>query len=59
MNDLIEIIEDLEMLEVLNDGAKDGHIEFLLNKYRERFADAEADLERQYEMFSQEVMANV
>lgn len=57
MNDLIEIIEDLEMLEVLNDGAKDGHIEYLLNKYRERFEDAEADLERQYEMFSQEMVA--
>ena len=59
MNDLIEIIEDLEMLEVLNDGAKDGHIEFLLAKYRERFAEAEADLERQYEMFSEELMSNV
>lgn len=59
MNDLIEIIEDLEMLEVLNDGAKDGHIEYLLTKYRERFAEAEADLERQYEMFSEELMSNV
>ena len=57
MNDLIEIIEDLEMLEVLNDGAKDGHIEYLLKKYRERFEDAEVDLERQYEMFSQEMVA--
>jgi len=55
MNDLIEMIEDLEMLEVLNDGAKDSHIEYLLKKYRGRFADAEADLERQYEMFSAEL----
>ena len=57
MNDLIEMIEDLEMLEVLNEGAKDGHIEYLLKKYRGRFADAEADLERQYEMFSAELMS--
>lgn len=57
MNDLIEMIEDLEMLEVLNEGAKDGHIEFLLKKYRDRFSEAEADLERQYEMFSAELMS--
>lgn len=58
MNDLIEIIEDLEMLEVLPEGgSRDAHIEFLLNKYRERFEDAEADLERQYEMFSAELMS--
>ena len=51
MNDLIEIIEDLEMLEVLDTASKEVHIEFLLNKYKERFKEAEADLERQYEMF--------
>lgn len=55
MNELIEIIEDLEMLEVLDTASKEAHIEFLLNKYRERFADAEADLERQYEMFKDEL----
>jgi hypothetical protein len=50
MNDLLEIIEDLEMLEVLNDGGgKDAHIEFLLSKYRTRFEDMEQDLERQGE----------
>lgn len=58
MNDLIEIIEDLEMLEVLPEGGtREAHIEFLLNKYRDRFEDAERDLERQYEMFSNELMA--
>lgn len=58
MNDLIEIIEDLEMLEVLDTVSREAHIEFLLNKYRQRFEDAEADLERQYEMFSNtELMA--
>ena len=51
MNELLEIIEDLEMLEVLDTASKEAHIEFLLNKYKERFKDAEADLERQYEMF--------
>ncbi len=50
MNDLLEFIEDLEMLEVLNDGGgKDAHIEYLLAKYRERFEDIERDLERQGE----------
>ena len=51
MNDLMEMIEDLEMLEVLNDGGgKDAHIEFLLQKYRTRFEDAERDMERQMEL---------
>jgi len=51
MNDLMEMIEDLEMLEVLNDGGgKDAHIEFLLKKYRTRFEDAERDMERQMEL---------
>ena len=58
MNDLIEMIEDLEMLEVLPEGgSRDAHIEFLLDKYRSRFESAEADLERQYEMFSSEMVA--
>jgi len=50
MNELLEMIEDLEMLEVLNDGGgKDAHIEFLLKKYRTRFEDAERDMARQAE----------
>ena len=51
MNDLLEFIEDLEMLEVLNDGAKDGHIEYLLKKYRERVEAFERDMERQEDLF--------
>ena len=56
MNELLEIIEDLETLEVLHDGgSKDAHIEYLLKKYRERFKKAEADMERQYELFQDQL----
>ena len=56
MNDLLEIIEDLEMLQVLHDGgAKDNHLEDILKKYRERFKKAEADMERQYELFQDQL----
>lgn len=51
MNDLIEYIEDLEMLDALDTVSKEAHLEFLINKYKVKFADAEADLERQAEMF--------
>jgi hypothetical protein len=51
MNDLIEYIEDLEMLDALDPVSKEAHLERLLSKYKTRFADAEADLERQAEMF--------
>ena len=50
MNDLIEYIEDLEMLEALDPVSKEAHLEFLINKYKVKFNNAEADLERQYEM---------
>ena len=50
MNELIEYIEDLEMLEALDTVSKEAHIEFLLNKYKERFKTQEGDMERQYEM---------
>ena len=55
MNELLEIIEDLETLEVLHDGGKDAHIEYLLKKYRERFKKAEADMERQYVLFQDQL----
>ena len=51
MNELLEIIEDLEMLDALDPVGKEAHLERLLSKYRTRFAEAEADLERQYELF--------
>lgn len=50
MNDLIEYIEDLEMLEALDTVSKEAHLEFLINKYKERFKTQEGDMERQYDM---------
>ena len=50
MNDLIEYIEDLEMLEALDTVSKEEHLEFLINKYKERFKKEEGDMERQFEM---------
>lgn len=49
MNELMEIIEDLEMLDALHDAGKEAHLDLLLTKYKTRFADAEADMERQAE----------
>jgi len=51
MQELAEMIEDLEMLDALDPVGKEAHLERLLSKYKTRFADAEADLERQFEMF--------
>lgn len=53
MNELIEYIEDLEMLEALDTVSKEAHLELLINKYKMKFAEAEADLERQHEMFQE------
>ena len=50
MSELIEMIEDLEMLEALDTVSREAHLELLISKYKSKFADAEADLERQYEM---------
>jgi|TARA_X000000950_G_scaffold265760_1_gene340393 hypothetical protein len=50
MNDLIEYIEDLEMLNALDPVAREAHLEFLINKYKERFKKEEGDMERQLEM---------
>ena len=52
MTELLEIIEDLETLQVLHDGgAKDNNLEDILEKYRKRFKKAEADMERQADLF--------
>jgi len=53
MNELIEIIEDLEMIETV--GTDSPGFDHIVTKWRERMADAEADLERQYEMFQDSV----
>ena len=50
MNELIEYIEDLEMLEALDTVSKEAHLEFLINKYKVKFKEAEGDMERQFEM---------
>ncbi len=47
MQELLEMIEDLEMLDALDTVSREAHIEFLISKYKTRFADAEADMERQ------------
>ena len=51
MTELIEMIEDLEMLDALDPVGKEAHLERLLTKYKTRFADAEADLQRQADLF--------
>ena len=51
MNELAEMIEDLEMLDVLDDASREGHVVHLLEKYKTRFEDAERDLERQMDLF--------
>jgi hypothetical protein len=50
MNDLFEIIEDLEMIETF--GTDSPGFEEIINKWTERKAEAEAFMERQYEMES-------
>lgn len=49
MNDILEMIEDLEMLEVLDENSRTGHLDHLITKYKTRFEDIERDMERQGE----------
>ena len=56
MNELLEMIEDLETIQTMTmHPALEETIERILNKYEERRADLEADLERQYELFKEEL----
>jgi len=48
MNDLFEIIEDLESIETF--GTDSPSFEAIINKWAERKAEAEAFMERQFEM---------
>ena len=48
MQDLIEIVEDLEMIETV--GVDSPGFEHIVNKWVTRKADAEAEMERQFEM---------
>ena len=57
MNELLEICEDLELIESI--GTDSPGFEAIITKWEERKAVFEAEIERQYEMFTQEVMTNV
>ena len=48
MNDLIEIVEDLEGIDTF--GSDTTAFEDIMTKWKERLADAEAEMERQYEL---------
>jgi len=48
MNDLFEIVEDLESIETF--GTDSPGFEAIINKWVERKAEAEAFMERQFEM---------
>ena len=57
MNDILEICEDLELIESI--GIDSPGFEAIITKWEQRKADVEAELERQYEMFQEELMSNV
>lgn len=48
MNDLFEIVEDLESIEIF--GTDSPEFEAIINKWVERKAEAEAFMERQFDM---------
>ncbi len=49
MNDLFEIVEDLKDIDTF--GSDTTAFEDILHKWNARLIDAQADAERQYEMF--------
>ena len=48
MNELMEIVEDLKMIETV--GSESPGFEHIITKWEERLSDAEADMERQYQL---------
>jgi hypothetical protein len=48
MNELFEIVEDLQMIAVV--GSDTDYMDSIMEKWEQRKADAEAEMERQYEM---------
>ena len=50
MNDLFEIVEDLKAIDTV--GSDTTAFEDILIKWQARLEDAQADAERQYEMFA-------
>jgi len=56
MNELLEMIEDLETIQTMTmHPALEETIENILQKYEQRKDDLEADMERQYELFKEEI----
>lgn len=53
MNDLIEIVEDLKNIDTF--GSDTTAFEDILVKWETRLAEAEEFVERQYEMFKEEI----
>jgi len=52
MQELIEIVEDLKTIDTF--GSDTTAFELILQKWEDRLTDAEADMERQFEMFEKE-----
>ena len=50
MNDLFEIVDDLETIDTF--GSNTTAFEDIISKWQARLEDAQADAERQYEMFA-------
>ena len=56
MNDLMEMIEDLETISTMTmHPALEETIERILEKYQVRKIELEEDMERQYELFKEEL----
>lgn len=56
MQELLEMIEDLETISTMTmHPALEETIDRILAKYEQRKEDMEADLERQYELFKEEL----
>ena len=56
MNELLEMIEDLETIQTMTmHPALEETIERITAKYEQRKEDLEADMERQYELFKEEL----
>ena len=50
MTDLIGFIEDLEMLDAPDPVAREAHLEYLINQYKKKLADEEAEMEKQFSL---------
>ena len=56
MNELLEMIEDLETIQTMTmHPALEETIERILEKYEVRKIELEEDMERQYELFKEEI----